>query len=189
MWEKLSMVNDEDVIKLMMAKVYVFSDSVLCVGKVGGHPQSNIDWENMLEWFKITTQYRELHGIDGVPLEFEWMIFPGHTTLEIVQVVQELMRRLSCEPEKFQGRIIFMSMYNEIEWGSEKNERVCLANAAIMGCPKRFAKEWSATDIFKPGGRRDKVADLMMGAPVKVVKRIWSSSHRFRENLRMYKTI
>ena len=35
-WEKLSLTNDEEVIKLMKAKVYVFSDSVLCVGKMHG---------------------------------------------------------------------------------------------------------------------------------------------------------
>ena len=31
--EKLSLANDEEVIQLMKAKVYVFSDSVLCVRK------------------------------------------------------------------------------------------------------------------------------------------------------------
>ena len=33
-WERLSLANDEEVVKLMKAKVYVFSDSVLCVGTV-----------------------------------------------------------------------------------------------------------------------------------------------------------
>ena len=33
-WKKLSLVNDEEVISLSHAKVYVFSDSVLCLGKV-----------------------------------------------------------------------------------------------------------------------------------------------------------
>ena len=32
-WEKLLLAKDVEVIKLMKAKVYVFSDSVLCVGK------------------------------------------------------------------------------------------------------------------------------------------------------------
>ena len=44
------------------------------------------------------------------------------------------MRDLGCEPEKFQGRIILMSVYKDIEWGSENNERACLANATIVGC-------------------------------------------------------
>ena len=33
-WKQLSLVNDEEVISLSHAKVYVFSDSVLCVGTV-----------------------------------------------------------------------------------------------------------------------------------------------------------
>ena len=33
-WEKLSPVNDEEVINLSMAKVYEFSDNVLFLGKV-----------------------------------------------------------------------------------------------------------------------------------------------------------
>ena len=28
--------------------------------------------------------YRELNGIDGEPVEFEWTIFPGHTMLELL---------------------------------------------------------------------------------------------------------
>ena len=37
----LSLVNDEEVISLSHAKVYVFSDSVLCLGKVNQNPTSN----------------------------------------------------------------------------------------------------------------------------------------------------
>ena len=34
-------------------------------------PQSIIDWENKLEWFQSTNQYRELDGIDGEPVELD----------------------------------------------------------------------------------------------------------------------
>ena len=37
----LSLVNDEEAISLSHAKVYVFSDSVLCLGKVKRNPTSN----------------------------------------------------------------------------------------------------------------------------------------------------
>ena len=33
-WKQLSLVNDEEVISLSHAKVYVFSDSVLCLRKM-----------------------------------------------------------------------------------------------------------------------------------------------------------
>ena len=37
-WKQLSLVSDEEVISLSHAKVYVFSDSVLCLGKVNQNP-------------------------------------------------------------------------------------------------------------------------------------------------------
>ena len=54
-WEWISLVNDEEVISLSHAKVYVFSDSVLCLGKVNQNPTSNIVWEEQLGWFKRFT--------------------------------------------------------------------------------------------------------------------------------------
>ena len=44
-WKQLSLVNDEEVISLLHAKVFVFSDSVLCLGKVNQNPTSNTAWE------------------------------------------------------------------------------------------------------------------------------------------------
>ena len=45
-WTRLSLINDEIVINLQSTKVYVFSDSVLCLGKVLQHPESNEAWKN-----------------------------------------------------------------------------------------------------------------------------------------------
>ena len=71
---KLSSVNNEEVISLSHAKVYVFSDSVSCLGKVSQNPTSNIAWEEQLGWFKDSSQYRTLDTTDGEPMEFEWNI-------------------------------------------------------------------------------------------------------------------
>ena len=76
LWKQQSLIGDEEVISLSHAKVYVFSDSVLCRGKVNENPQSNIVWEEKLTWFKSSSQYRALDTIDGEPMEFEWNIFP-----------------------------------------------------------------------------------------------------------------
>ena len=43
-WKYVSLIGDEDVISLSHAKVYVFSDSVLCLGKMNENPQSNYAW-------------------------------------------------------------------------------------------------------------------------------------------------
>ena len=51
-----TMVGDEEVISLLHTKVYVFSDSVLGLGKVNENPQSNTVWEEKLSWFKSSCQ-------------------------------------------------------------------------------------------------------------------------------------
>ena len=66
--KQLHTVNDEEVISLSHAKVYVFSDSVLCFGKVNQNPQSNTVWEEKLTWFKTSSQHRTLDKIDGEPM-------------------------------------------------------------------------------------------------------------------------
>ena len=91
-WKQLSLVNDEEVISLSHAKT----------------------------WFKSSSRYSALDTIDGEPMEFEWNIFPGFTTLQLCHKVQELQLRLSVTLEKFTGRIIFMSMFNDISWDLKK---------------------------------------------------------------------
>ena len=73
-WKQLSLVNDEEVICLSHAKIFVFSDSVLCFGKVNQNPTSNTVWERQLVWFKDSSQYRTLDTISGERMEFEWNI-------------------------------------------------------------------------------------------------------------------
>ena len=63
-WKQLSLVNHEEVISLSHAKVFVFSDSVLCLGKM--NPTSNIVWERQLVWFKDSYQHQILFGSDGI---------------------------------------------------------------------------------------------------------------------------
>ena len=48
-WRQLSLIGDETVINLQHTKVYVFSDSVLCLGKIHQHPESNEAWKNRIE--------------------------------------------------------------------------------------------------------------------------------------------
>ena len=38
-WKQLSLTGDETIINLQRTKVYVFSDSVLCLGKIHQHPE------------------------------------------------------------------------------------------------------------------------------------------------------
>ena len=154
-WKYLSLKGDEQVISLQRAKVYVFSDSVLCLGKIHENPQSNTAWEQRLELFKSTLEYRTLDRIDGEPMEFEWNIFPGFNTLQPSEEVQELLLRLNETPENFTGRIIFMSMFNDISLGSKDNKIEC-----EFKCSPRFSirkKIWSRTMVISRSWFREKV--------------------------------
>ena len=82
-WKYLSLIGDERVVSLQRTKVYVFSDSVFCLGKIHEQHQSNTAWEQRLEWFNSTPKYRNLDRIHGEPMEFQWNIFPGYNTLQL----------------------------------------------------------------------------------------------------------
>ena len=62
-------------------------------------------------------------------MEFEWNIFPGFNTLQLNEEVKSLQFRLGETPEIFTGRILFMSMFDDISCGTKDNEEECLANA------------------------------------------------------------
>ena len=47
-WTRLSLIGDETVINLQSTKVYVFSDSVLCFGRILQHQDSNEAWKNRI---------------------------------------------------------------------------------------------------------------------------------------------
>ena len=79
-------------------------------------------------------------------MEFEWNIFPGSTTLELVREVQKLMSKMG-EPEQFQGQIIFMLMFKEIIWRIKDNETECIANSTLVSL---FAKNISSRTLVIP---------------------------------------
>ena len=131
-WKHLSLIGDETVLNLQRAKVYVFSDSVLCLGRVHSHPMSNEAWKERIGWIITDKSYRDYDGISGEPTEFEWKIFPGFTTLHLCGKVTDLLSKLGETPETFTGRILFMSMFNDISCDKKDNEEECLANAKVV---------------------------------------------------------
>ena len=174
-WKYLSLIGDEQIINLQRTKFYVFSDSVLCLGKIHENPQSNITWKQRLAWFKSSPEYRTLDRFDGEPMEFEWNIFPGYNTLQLSQEAKSLLLRFGETPENFTGRIIFMSMFNDISWGSKDNNIECESNAQLVSLfARRFGagqwsflgpgseKKWYSISEDSPQGGWDKMAAKMM---------------------------
>ena len=44
-WKRLSLIGDATIMNLQSSKVHVFSDSVLCLGRILQHPDSNEAWK------------------------------------------------------------------------------------------------------------------------------------------------
>ena len=82
-WKYLCLIGEERIINLQRTKVYVFSDSVLCLGKILENPESNDAWEQRLGWIKSFQNHRNFDRIDGESMEFEWNIFPRFDTLQL----------------------------------------------------------------------------------------------------------
>ena len=126
-------------------------------------------------WFETSSEYRALDTIVGEAMEFEWNIFTGFTTLQLCSKVQDLLSRLSVEPEESKGRIIFMSMFNDISWGSKDNKKECESSAQLVSLyAKRFGagqwsflgpgseKKWYSTNVYSPQGEWDRMVEKMM---------------------------
>ena len=75
-WTKLSLINDPVVIGLQSTKVYVFSDSVLCLGKVLQHPECNQAWKDRVAGVRAEKDYFDFDDIKGESAEFGVEYFP-----------------------------------------------------------------------------------------------------------------
>ena len=78
---------------------------------------------------------------------------PGFNALQLSEEVKRLLFRLDKTPENFTGRILFLSMFNNISCGTEDNESECLANAKLVSLyARRFGKgQWS---FIGPGSEK-----------------------------------
>ena len=174
-WKRLSLIGDETVINLQRTKVYVFSDSVLCLGKVLQHPDSNEAEKNRVAGFRAERNYSDFEDVSGETTELEWNIFPGFTTLQLCDRIIDLLSSLGQSPETFTGRILFMSMFNDISCDRKDNKDECLANAGVVKVfARRFGigqwsfigpgseKKWYSTEENSPQGVWDHIAEEML---------------------------
>ena len=173
-WTRLSLIDDEIVINLQCTKVYVFSDSVLCLGKVLQHPESNEAWKNRVAGIRSEKSYRDYDASNGESTEFEWNIFPGFTTLQLCDKINDFLSNLGQTPETFTRRILFMSMFNDISCDRNDNIDECLRNAeSVKALARRFdigqwsfigpssEKKWYSSEN-SPQGAWDNSAEKML---------------------------
>ena len=150
---------------------------ILCCvfGRVHQYPKSNEAWKDRIGWITTDQSYRDCDGISGEPTEFEWNIFPGFTTLPLYGKVTDLLSKLGETPETFTGRILIMSMFNDISCGTNDNEQECLVNARLVSLyARRFGigqwsfigpsseKKWYSIEEKSPQGIWDHIAEKML---------------------------
>ena len=96
-----SVLSHDQAIKWAKAQVCVYAESVLCVGQMKDSPEAIERWRGQVEGIRLYSPYQVAVGIDGEAIEFEWKMFPGFSSLSILQ--------------EFRDQIIFVSMFNDID--------------------------------------------------------------------------
>ena len=119
----------DQTIKWAKAKVCVYADSVLCVGQMEDSPGA-------IE--KMGRSSGRTQDVSFLPRSIRnrwrtnWIrvdCFPGFSSLGIILRIQEDLARKNIKREEFTDRIIFMSMFNDINWSNRENDEKCISNA------------------------------------------------------------
>ena len=87
LWDSLGQLFCEikRLISEQSEKVHIFSDSVLCVGEMGGDP--NAAWKNKLKWYSPNNHLKELNRIDGMQMVFRVVLKFRSTLASFLAVV------------------------------------------------------------------------------------------------------
>ena len=112
-----------------------------------------------------------------VLMENQWRqsgIFPRFTSIEILRHIQQDLNARQINPEKLEGRNIFMSMFND---AMEGNSDACISNSReVSDCAKKFQRghwsfvgpgdeeKWYETCVYKPEGKWNQQADQMIAS-------------------------
>ena len=99
---------------------------------------------------------------------------PGFTTLQLCDKINDPLSDLGETPETFTGRILFMSMFNDISCDRKGNKDECFANAGVVKVlARRFGvgqwsfigpgseKKWYSAEN-SPQGAWDNIAEEML---------------------------
>ena len=98
-------ISHPQVIQWTKAKVHVHFDSVLCLGKIFALAEAAEIWKGVSN--------QQIYGIDGASIEYF--------------IKKDWSRNIA--PEKFGGRIIFVSLFNDVDWNKKNKEDECISNS------------------------------------------------------------
>ena len=92
--------------------------------------------------------------------------FLGHPTLHLLREIQRTMED-KIQLEKFEDRIIFVPMYNDIDWGQAGNEeKVCRSRQMLLRTQEDVQKDVghsSDQELKKSGTERTLIDQTVCG--------------------------
>ena len=99
----------------------------------------------------------------------------GFTSIEILRQIQKDLSARQIHPEQFEGMILFMSVFNDIDWTRNGNSFECISKSKeVRDYAKRFRRghwsffdpeneeKWYGTYAHKSEGRGDQQANQMI---------------------------
>ena len=147
----------------------------MCHQRISYPSEANIKWKEQIQYSQQSNEYAEFSGIDREPIEFEWNIFRGFTSIEILRRIQKDLDTRRKNPHRFERRIPVMSMFNDIAWRKSGNSSECVSNVREVSdhakeCQRGHwsfrglgdDKKWHGTCIFKPERKWDQQANRMI---------------------------
>ena len=112
-WTRTTLTHDQ-VITLTKAKVRLYSDSVLCLGKMSDHSEANRRWRNQVKKFNSPNLTENYVVLMENRLSSSG-IFPRTYVIGTSAKDLENLQDRCIEPENFEDRIISVPMFNDIE--------------------------------------------------------------------------
>ena len=187
---KVHLLHDQ-VIQWVKAQVRVYSDSVLCLGKMNENRDAITirgRWSGRIQNVPF---HKELLGIGGEAIESEWNIFQGFSSLQILQEIQNGLRKRNTEPEIITDRIIFMSsvqrhrldnerkwwnLYFEFRWSQGIREEILARTLDVSGSWRRKEVVWRILEPFqwRMGLHSDSNGGTIQRCRSSSIKEYWS---------------
>ena len=135
-WSRVTLLSDPAA-KVLRMNVRVFSIHIVC-WSLESRPSNN--WATELDEVWNEHDFVEKYHLADREVQLIWHVLPGASTHDIKNYFQRYLD--GQNPEFFDERIIFISMFNDIEWTLRSSTETCLPNA-------KEVEAFAAT--FKPG--------------------------------------
>ena len=137
-----------------------------CLGTMSHPSEAIVKWKEQIQYFRQFNEYAELSGIDGEPIEFEWNIFPGFTSIEILRAIQRSVQfclrevHVEAQRHRLDTEWKVFCKYHECQRSTWLRKRVS-AKTLVIPWSWRW-RNWYETCIHKPEGKWEQQANRMI---------------------------